>query len=68
MLEATCGLRGWLWNAVGKRRFSGRCASCQVLPGEGRPDRAALVRFGSADEAKWIVERASLASWRIDAH
>ena len=37
-------------------------ALCQVLPGEGRPDRAALVRFGSTDEAKWIVERAGLAS------
>lgn len=30
---------------------------CQVLPGESRPDRAALVRFASPDEAKWIVER-----------
>lgn len=37
----------------------GNVVSCKVLPGEGRPDRAALVRFGSADEAKWIVERVS---------
>lgn len=49
--------------------FSARCLAkcmtftyhdldfCQVLPGESRPDRAALVRFASPDEAKWIVER-----------
>ena len=29
----------------------------QVLPGEGRPDRAAMIRFASVDEAAWIVER-----------
>lgn len=33
----------------------------QVLPGEGRPDRAAMVRFGSVEEAKWVVETAASA-------
>lgn len=38
---------------------------CQVLPGESRPDRAALVRFASPDEAKWIVERVFPAKFVI---
>ena len=33
----------------------------EVLPGEGRPDRAALVRFSSVGEATWIVENVGLA-------
>ena len=42
----------------------------QVLPGEGRPDRAALVRFATVDEAAWVVENVVPArflpvqSWR----
>jgi len=34
----------------------GNVISCKVLPGEGRPDRAALIRFSSVEEATWIVE------------
>lgn len=37
----------------------GNVVSCKVLPGEGRPDRAALVRFATADEAAWVVENVS---------
>ncbi|CAE7263007.1 elavl2 [Symbiodinium sp. CCMP2592] len=37
----------------------GNVVSCKVLPGEGRPDRAALVRFATVDEAAWVVENVS---------
>eukprot|EP00931_Biecheleriopsis_adriatica_P045468 TRINITY_DN26043_c0_g1_i1.p1 TRINITY_DN26043_c0_g1~~TRINITY_DN26043_c0_g1_i1.p1 ORF type:complete len:733 (-),score=175.06 TRINITY_DN26043_c0_g1_i1:45-1988(-) len=34
----------------------GSVVSCKVLASDGRPDKAALVRFGSVQEAKWIVD------------